>query len=95
MPVLSCWPLAYTYALRHADDPRFTLGNGKLNDLTGFTSAAIFAMIAILIGCEAASRFFEPVPIQLQEAVPIAFVGFAVIVASVRLLSGGESRSIR
>jgi Cation efflux family len=31
--------LAYTYARKHADDPRFTFGTGKLGDLAGFTSA--------------------------------------------------------
>src|SRR5438270_7984736 len=37
--------LAYTYARRHVDDPRFTFGTGKLGDLAGFTSAIILAMI--------------------------------------------------
>jgi cation diffusion facilitator family transporter len=82
--------LAYTYARRHANDPRFTFGTGKLGDLAGFTSAIILAMIAILIGYEAASRFFEPVPIHFQEAIPIAFLGLAVNVASAWLLGGAE-----
>ena len=42
--------LAYTYARRHVDDPRFTFGTGKLGDLAGFTSAIILAMIALVIG---------------------------------------------
>jgi Co/Zn/Cd efflux system component len=37
--------LAYTYARKHAADPRFTFGTGKLGDLAGFTSAIILAMI--------------------------------------------------
>src|SRR5260370_29163460 len=44
--------LAYSYARRHADDPRFAFGTGKLGDLAGFTSAIILAMIAVLIGYE-------------------------------------------
>ena len=44
--------LAYSYARRHADDPRFTFGTGKLGDLAGFTSAIILAIIAVLIGYE-------------------------------------------
>src|SRR5215813_11600429 len=82
--------LAYTYARRHANDPRFTFGTGKLGDLAGFTSAIILAMIAILIGYEAATRFFEPVPIHFREAIPIAFLGLAVNVASAWLLSGAD-----
>src|ERR1700735_5240964 len=45
--------LAYTFARRHADDPRFTFGAGKSSDLAGYTSAIILAMIALLIGYEA------------------------------------------
>ena len=41
--------LAYTFARRYANDPRFTFGTGKLGDLAGFTSAIILAMIACLI----------------------------------------------
>jgi cation diffusion facilitator family transporter len=81
--------LAYRYARRHADDPRFTFGTGKLGDLAGFTSAIILAMIAVLIGYEAITRFIAPVPIHFAEAIPIAFLGLAVNVASAWLLSGG------
>ena len=82
--------LAYTYARKHADDPRFTLGTGKLGDLAGFSSAIILAMIAILIGYEAISRLFAPVPIHFAEAIPIAAVGLAVNIASAWLLGGGR-----
>jgi cation diffusion facilitator family transporter len=81
--------LAYRYARRHADDPRFTFGTGKLGDLAGFTSAIVLAMIALLIGYEAISRFIAPVPISFNEAIPIAMLGLLVNVASVLLLSGG------
>ena len=83
--------LAYTYARRYADDPRFTFGTGKLGDLAGFTSAIILAMIALLIGYEAVSRLFEPVPIHFAEAIPVAVLGLAVNVASAWLLSGGDN----
>src|SRR3979411_3491005 len=53
--------LAYTYARKHADDPRFTFGTGKFGDLAGFTSAIILAMIALLIGYESISRILNPV----------------------------------
>src|SRR6516165_5995296 len=82
--------LAYTYARRHADDPRFTFGTGKFGDLAGFTSAIVLAMIAILIGYESVTRFFDPVPIHFEEAIPIAFLGLAVNIASAWLLSGAD-----
>ena len=51
--------LAYRYARRHAEDPRFSFGTGKLGDLAGFSSAIVLVMIAILIGYEAISRLVE------------------------------------
>src|ERR1700723_99334 len=81
--------LAYSYARRHADDPRFTFGTGKLGDLAGFTSAIILAIIAVLIGYESVGRIFAPVPIHFAEAIPIACLGLAVNVASALILSGG------
>lgn len=82
--------MAYTYARRYAGDPRFTFGTGKFGDLAGFTSALILAMIALLIGYEAVTRLFEPVPIKFAEAIPVACLGLAVNVASAWLLSGGH-----
>ena len=82
--------LAYSYARKHARDRRFVFGTGKLGDLAGFTSAIILAMIAILIGYEAVTRFLAPVPIHFGEAIPIAVVGLLVNVASAWLLSGDD-----
>jgi cation diffusion facilitator family transporter len=81
--------LAYTYARKHANDPRFTFGTGKFGDLAGFTSAIILLMIALLIGYEAVSRLFAPVSIQFAEAIPIAVLGLGVNIASAWILSGG------
>ncbi len=81
--------LAYSYARRHADDPLFTFGTGKLGDLAGFTSAIILAMISLPIAYESISRIFAPVPIHFAEAIPIACLGLAVNIASALLLSGG------
>jgi cation diffusion facilitator family transporter len=82
--------LAYTFARKHAQDRRFVFGTGKLGDLAGFTSAIILAMIALLIGYEAVSRFLAPVPIRFSEAIPIAVLGLVVNIVSAWLLSGGD-----
>ncbi len=82
--------LAYLFARRHAEDPRFSFGTGKLGDLAGFTSAIILAMISLLILYEALHRQFSPVPIHFSAAIPIAFLGLAVNVVSAWVLSGGH-----
>jgi len=81
--------LAYTFARKHAEDPRFSFGTGKLGDLAGFSSAIILAMISLLIGFEAISRLFAPVKIHFGQAIPIAGLGLCVNVLSAWLLSGG------
>lgn len=82
--------LAYTYARRYAGDRNFTFGTGKFGDLAGYSSAIILAMIALLIGYEAVSRFLSPVAISFNEAIPIAVLGLGVNLASAWLLSGGH-----
>jgi len=82
--------LAYSYARHHANDSRFSFGTGKLGDLAGFSSAIILAMIALLIAYEAFTRFIWPIPIDFDQAIPIAVLGLIVNVASVLLLSGGD-----
>jgi Co/Zn/Cd efflux system component len=84
--------LAYTYARKHASDSRIVFGTGRLGGLAGFTSAIVLAMIAVLIGYDAVSRFLSPVPIHFGEAIPIAVVGLLVSLPSVWLLSGGDHR---
>jgi cation diffusion facilitator family transporter len=82
--------LAYRYARKHANDPRFSFGTGKFGDLAGFTSAIILAMIALLIGYEAIHRFFFPVQIDFSAAIPIACLGLGVNIVSALLLAGGH-----
>ena len=84
--------LAYTYARRHSNDPRFAFGTGKVGDLAGFSSAVILAMIALLIGYEGIDRLLHPVPISFAEAIPIAGLGLLVNAGSAWLLGGGHHR---
>jgi cation diffusion facilitator family transporter len=78
--------LAYRFARRHAHDPRFSFGTGKLGELAGFASAIILALIALLIGYESIVRLFSPVTIQFGEATLVAGIGLAVNLASAWLL---------
>ena len=77
---------AYWYARRHANDPRFAFGTGKVGDLAAFTSGLALAMVALLIAYEAISRFFSPQPIAYVEALALASLGLCVNIASAWLL---------
>jgi cation diffusion facilitator family transporter len=77
---------AYRYARRHARDPRFAFGTGKLADLAGFASAIVLAMVCVGIAYESVMRLFQPAVIHFGEAVAIAVAGLAVNLASAALL---------
>jgi cation diffusion facilitator family transporter len=81
--------LAYLFARRHVNDPRFSLGTGKFGELAAFGSAVILAMIALGIGYESVVRLLHPVAIHFREAVPIAALGLCVNLASAWLLREG------
>lgn len=78
--------LAYAYARRHAKNPRFTFGTGKLGDLAAFASAIILALIALLIGWESLLRFASPVSINFNQAIAVAVIGLGVNLVSAWLL---------
>jgi cation diffusion facilitator family transporter len=79
---------AYRYARRHAANPGFTFGTGKLGDLAGYTSAVVLGMIALLIAYQSIERLLHPIAIAYGEAIAIATVGLAVNVISAWLLRG-------
>lgn len=81
---------AYAFARRHARNPRFTFGTGKVGDLAGFASALVLAIVALGIGVESFQRFFEPARIAYVEATWIAVLGLAVNLASAWLLGHGH-----
>jgi cation diffusion facilitator family transporter len=78
--------MAYTYSRRYARDERLSFGTGKLCDLAAFTSAIVLAIIALLIGYESLDRFFHPVSIAFNQAIPIAGLGLAINLLSAFLL---------
>lgn len=85
--------LAYGYARRHARNPRFTFGTGKLGELAGFASAIVLALIALIIGWESVTRLVDPVPIRFDQAIAIAVVGLLVNLASAWLLKDDHGHS--
>ena len=70
--------LAYRFARKHAGNPRFTFGTGKLGDLAGFASAIVLALIALLIAWESLVRLTQPIHIDFNQAIAVAAVGLAI-----------------
>ena len=66
---------AYRFAERHADDPRFTFGTGKVGVLGGFASAIFLLGVAALMVVGSVERIVSPQPIHYQEAIVVAVLG--------------------
>ena len=77
---------AYAYARRHAADPRFAYGTGKVNALAGYTGAVLLAAFALAMVWESVTRLLAPVPIAFGWAIAVAVLGLAVNAASVLIL---------
>ncbi len=85
---LSVAAAAYAYARRHARDPRYSFGTGKVGDLAGFASALVLGLFAIGIGVESIRRLIEPTAVLFTEATIVAVIGLAVNLVSALLLAG-------
>jgi cation diffusion facilitator family transporter len=78
--------LAYRFARRHARNPRFTFGTGKVGDLAAFSSGIILAVAAVMIGWESIARLARPLPIGFDQAILVAVLGLAVNLVSAAML---------
>lgn len=79
---------AYVYARRHADDPRFSFGTGKVSALSGFTSALLLLGFAAVMAVESVQRLLAPVDIAFGQAILVAVIGLVVNGVSMFLLGG-------
>jgi cation diffusion facilitator family transporter len=78
--------LAYRFAQRHADNPLYSFGTGKVGVLGGFTSAVVLALVALFMAAESTKRLYAPVAIHFNEAIVVALIGLAVNLISAFLL---------
>jgi len=81
---------AYRYARRHARNPRFSFGIGKVSVLGGFASAVALGVVALLMAIESISRIIEPQDIRFSQAIIVAVVGLVVNFVSALLLKGDQ-----
>lgn len=79
--------VAYQIAKSQTLSKKFSFGAGKVIPLGGYTSAVILSIVAILILTESIERVFSPSPIQFNEAIGIACLGFLVNLVSALILN--------
>lgn len=81
---------AYAFAKRHATNPHFSFGTGKVGDLAGFASALILGVVAVGIAFESILRLMDPRPVAFGQATIVAIIGLGVNIVSAVLLGGGQ-----
>jgi len=85
--------LAYRFARRHARNPRFTFGTGKVGDLAAYSSGIILAVAAIMIAWESVARLVQPLPIAFDQAILVAVLGLLVNFVSAAMLWSSPGHS--
>lgn len=81
---------AFHYARKHAGNPSFSFGTGKVGVLGGYTSAIVLAVVALIMVVESVQRLLAPEPIHFNEAIGVAVVGLIVNLFSAYLLHGHD-----
>jgi len=77
---------AYALARRHAENPAFSFGTGKIGYLAGFANAVVLAVTAVLIAAESVTRLLNPETVDYKDALPIAAGGLVVNLVCIWLL---------
>lgn len=81
---------AFVFARRHADDPRYTFGTGKVSALGGFASAVALAIVALHVLGDSVERLRAPEVPRFDEAIVVAIIGLVVNIVSALLLGDGS-----
>jgi cation diffusion facilitator family transporter len=77
---------AYRYARKHADNPAYAFGTGKVSVLGGFASAVSLAVVALIMLAESIQRLIDPHVIQFDAAIFVACIGLFINIVSALLL---------
>ncbi|GAB4258951.1 MAG: CDF family Co(II)/Ni(II) efflux transporter DmeF [Methylomicrobium sp.] len=77
---------AYRYARKHAENPRFSFGTGKVGVLGGFASAVTLAVVAAVMAMESVKYLLEPQTIHFDEAIVVAGIGLSINLISALIL---------
>jgi cation diffusion facilitator family transporter len=77
---------AYALARRHAGNPAFSFGTGKLGYLAGFANGVVLAVTAVLIAVQSVMRLLNPEIVDFADALPIAAGGLVVNLVCIWLL---------
>lgn len=81
---------AYIIARKYSESEKCSFEKSKLLALSGFTSAIVLIVIAVIMAIESIDRFFNPVEIKFGEAIFVAVIGLIVNALSALFLHHGH-----
>lgn len=70
--------IAYIFARKYAQTEKVSFKKEKLLALSGFTSAIVLQVIAIIMAIQAVERLINPLQIKFSEAIFVAVLGLIV-----------------
>lgn len=70
--------IAYVVSRKYSQTERISFNKKKLLTLSGFTSAIVLQVIAVIMAVQAFDRLFHPLTIKFSEAILIAVIGLGV-----------------
>ena len=86
---------AYALARRHAENPAFSFGTGKIGYLAGFANAVVLGVTALLIAWESVGRLMAPEAVNYAGAFPLAAGGLMVNLICIWLLRPTGAQAMR
>ena len=82
--------IAYYFARKFKDNPRFSFGTGKIGVLGGFASSILLIIVAGAIIAESIQRLLKPASIDFAEALTVAVIGLVVNLVCAFLLRDNQ-----
>ena len=77
---------AYYFTRKYGGSQKISFQSDRLLSLSGFTSAIVLQIIAVIMAIESIQRIIHPLPIKFGEAIIVAVIGLIVNAVSALLL---------
>jgi len=77
---------AYFFTRKYSQSQKISFQSDRLLSLSGFTSAIVLQIIAVIMALESVRRLIHPLPIKFSEAIAVAVIGLIVNAISALLL---------
>ena len=82
--------LAYFFSRKYGASDRHSFSKDKVLSLSGFASAIILQIIALIMAIESIQRLTNPEPVKFSEAIIVAVIGLIVNAVSAQVLHQGN-----